>query len=182
MKNQRIILVDQDGVLADYQGKLLDIWRREHPEKIWVPVEELHEHDTERNYPAAYGDLLEAITLRRGFFRSLKPIAGGKEALETLLAMGHDVRICTAPKREHAYCVPEKFAWIEEHLGKKWTDRIILTRDKTLVRGDILIDDKPQVTGICKPVWEQIFYDQTYNRMHAGKRLTWQNYKEVLRS
>ncbi len=175
-----IILVDQDGVLANYQKRLLEIWREEHPEKIWIPIEELTEHDTDKNYPPEYHNLLEEISIRNKFFGSLEPIAGGKVALEHLLALGHDVRICTAPKRNHRYCVPEKFAWVEEHLGKKWAERIILTRDKTLVHGDILIDDKPNITGIATPTWKHIFYDQPYNRAHNGQRLTWENYQEVL--
>ena len=37
---------------------------------------------------------------------------------------------------------------MEEHLGSEFTKRVILTRDKTLVRGDVLIDDKPTIGGI----------------------------------
>jgi hypothetical protein len=37
--------------------------------------------------------------------------------------------------------------------------KIILTGDKTVVQGDILIDDKPSVTGINpKPTWDHINY------------------------
>ena len=51
------------------------------------------------------------------------------------------------------------------HLGKSWVDRIILTRDKTLVRGDILLDDAPQAKGSSlEPVWEHVYFDQPYNR------------------
>jgi len=177
---RRIILVDQDGVLADYQGKLLEILKREHPHKQWLPLTALTEHDIEKNYPPEYADILEEIVLRKGFYLSLEPIAGGKEALEHLLALGHDVRICTAPKREHTFCVPEKLAWIDRYLGRKWTERTIITRDKTLIHGDILIDDKPGITGVCQPSWEQIFYDQPYNHRYEKRRLTWVNYKEVL--
>ena len=90
-----------------------------------------------------------------------------------MLAMGHDVRICTAPSIVHKYCVPEKFAWVEEHLGSKWTNQIILTRDKTLVHGDVLIDDKPDIKGYERQ-HGNIFYDQPYNRyIKTQDRLTW---------
>lgn len=179
-REQKIILVDQDGVLANYHEGLLEIWKTEHPQKIWVPAENLLHHDIDKNYPDEYGELFEEIVLRKGFYRSLPPIVGGKEALEHLLSLGHDVRICTAPKRNYRNCVHEKFEWIDEHLGQVWVERTIITRDKTLVRGDILIDDKPNITGVCKPTWEHVFYDQPYNRHHDQKRLTWQNYMEVL--
>lgn len=178
---KKIILIDQDGVLANYHKRFLEIWKAEHPEKIWVSLEDSTEHDTEKNYPPEYRDVIEEITVRKGFFGSFEPMPGARGALEILLALGHDVRICTAPKRDHTFCVPEKLAWIDKHFGRKWTERTIITRDKTLVHGDILIDDKPNVGGVvCQPSWEQVFYDQPYNRAYNKRRLNWSTYKEVL--
>lgn len=178
---KKIILVDQDGVLANYLARFIEVWRSEHPEKILVPFERSLEHDIEKNYPPEYRDIIDEIVVREGFFGSFAPIDGAKEALETMLALGHDVRICTAPKRDHTFCVPEKLAWIDKYLGRKWAERTIITRDKTLVHGDILIDDKPNITGVVsRPSWEHVFYDQPYNRRFGQRRLNWSNYKEVL--
>jgi 5'-nucleotidase len=178
---RKSILVDQDGVLANYQEHLLALWENEHPHEFRLPLHAVTEHDISVLFPQDCRDELEAITLRKGFFLSLPPIAGGKDALEEMLAMGHDVRICTSPKKIHRHCVPEKFAWVEEHLGGKWVDRIVLTRDKTLVCGDILIDDKPDIVGICTPSWKHLLYDQPYNRhITTQPRLTWVNYRKVL--
>ena len=41
---------------------------------------------------------------------------------------------------------------------------MILTKDKTLVRGEVLIEDKPNIIGGVSPVWKHIFYDALYNR------------------
>ncbi|OGZ13314.1 MAG: hypothetical protein A3C93_00145 [Candidatus Lloydbacteria bacterium RIFCSPHIGHO2_02_FULL_54_17] len=180
MLNKKIILIDQDGVLANYQESLHAILAREHPTGPWRPIHELVHHDTEKNYSREWTDVIEEIVLRKGFYRNLPPIVGGCEALEYLLAQGNDVRICTAPKRDFRNCTLEKLEWIDEHFGRKWSERTIITRDKTLVSGDILIDDKPNVKGVRQPSWEHIFYDQPYNRTHKGRRLTWTNYKEVL--
>lgn len=178
---KRTMLIDQDGVLANYPKSLLEIWRMQHPQKFWLPLSDARQHDTAMEYPEEYRGMLESITLRKGFFRGLSPIEGAKEALETLLDMGHDVRICTSPKRNYQNCVAEKFEWVEDHLGVAWTERIILTRDKTLVHGDMLIDDKPNVTGVCTPTWKHILYDQPYNRhLTQQPRLTWANWKEVI--
>lgn len=180
MFNKKIILIDQDGVLANYQASLHAILRREHPEGPWLPIAALRHHDTEKNYPDEWKDIIEEIVLRKGFYRNLAVIEGGKDALEHLLSLGHDVRICTAPKRDFRNCTLEKLEWIDEHFGRKWAERTIITRDKTLVSGDVLVDDKPSVTGVRQPSWEHIFYDQPYNRAEARRRLTWANYKEVL--
>lgn len=41
-----------------------------------------------------------------------------------------------------------QFRWIEKHLGKHWCDKIIITKDKTMANGHLLIDDKPNISGI----------------------------------
>ena len=37
---------------------------------------------------------------------------------------------------------------MEYHLGSEFTERVMPTRDNALVRGDVLIDDKPTIGGI----------------------------------
>jgi 5'-nucleotidase len=180
MRKYRSIRVDQDGVLAEYQKRFLEIWRELYPDRPWVDPETFTEHDTRNHYPREYEKDIESIELSSGFYRSLRPIEGGKEALEYMLQAGYDVRIVTAPKKKFRNCVLEKYEWIAEHLGQKWVERTILTRDKTLVTGDILIDDKPSVTGVAAPTWEHVLYDQPWNRGETKRRLTWATYKEVL--
>jgi hypothetical protein len=36
---------------------------------------------------------------------------------------------------------------VEQNLGPEFVERIILTRDKTVVMGDLLIDDKDNIQG-----------------------------------
>lgn len=51
---------------------------------------------------------------------------------------------------------PSQYRWVEKHLGPQFVERIILTRDKTVVLGDLLIDDKDTIQGwICFP-WEPL--------------------------
>lgn len=40
-----------------------------------------------------------------------------------------------------------QYRWVENHLGPQFVERIILTRDKTVVLGDLLIDDKDTIRG-----------------------------------
>lgn len=42
-----------------------------------------------------------------------------------------------------------QFEWIDKHLGPEWLDKIVLTKDKTMVNGHILIDDRPNIKGKC---------------------------------
>ena len=40
-----------------------------------------------------------------------------------------------------------QYRWVEKHLGPQFVERIILTRDKTMISGDLLIDDKEVIQG-----------------------------------
>ena len=174
-----IILVDMDGVLADYNGGIEKELKRR---GMWAPAEEQFKNFYYAdNCLQEYGAVIETIQRQKGFTFDLEPIQGGKEALEKMVELGHEVRICTAPFGDYQITMPEKLAWAEHKIGKDWARRIILARDKTLVRGDVLIDDKPEITGIVKPFWEHVLYTQSYNEKIEGKRrLTWDNWREVL--
>lgn len=76
-----------------------------------------------------------------GFFRGLAPITGAVEAMAILKEWGHDVWILTRPSTVNRLCYTEKADWVYQHLGQEWVNKLILCPDKSLLKGDILIDD-----------------------------------------
>jgi 5'-nucleotidase len=58
--------------------------------------------------------------------------------------------------------------------------RIIVSKDKALVHGDVLVDDKPEIKGALTPAWHHVIFDQPYNRQIGGIRMTWENWRNVL--
>ncbi len=173
------ILVDMDGVITDFNGTLTEKFHKIFPERPIVPLEEITSKDIEDSYPSEDKQRLKEIYQSRGFFRGLKPINGALEALADL-EKKCELFICTAPLTLYENCVLEKYQWVEEYLGKEFVKKIVMTKDKTLVHGDILIDDRV-VTGVRSPSWEHIFYDQPANRKIIDRRrLNWNNYREVL--
>ena len=175
------ILIDMDGVLCDFDGEFLKRWRERHPEKFYVPFEQRTTFYVRDSYPEELRPLVTEILLESSFFREMMPMDGAKEALEEMKNMGLEVFICTSPLTTYKNCVREKYEWVENHLGADWVNRIILTKDKTIVKGDFLIDDKPEIIGLeSTPSWEHIIYDRPYNREVNKKRLVWANWKQVL--
>uniref|UniRef100_A0A8C2FCT0 5',3'-nucleotidase, mitochondrial n=1 Tax=Cyprinus carpio TaxID=7962 RepID=A0A8C2FCT0_CYPCA len=62
-------------------------------------------------------------------------------------------------------CVCPQYAWVEKHLGSEFLEQIILTRDKTIVTGDILVDDKPDILGVePNPSWEHVLFTACHNK------------------
>ena len=176
-----LILVDMDGVLADFEGHLMQQWQARHPNTFELAREERTTFYVSRQFPKEHRQKLFDIMYSQQFFANLPAIAGGKEALEKMREMGWEVFLCSSPLLSNKTGASEKFAWVEQHLGRDWISQLILATDKTLVQGDILIDDRPEIKGAVKPVWEHVLYDQPYNRQTNGKRrLTWANWKQVL--
>lgn len=177
-----IILVDQDGVLADFEGGFLRLWRERHPDLPYVPLVDRRTFLIEDQYPAEHLGLVREIQNARGFFLGFQPIPGALAALREMLAAGHEVFICTSPISANPWCAPEKYEWVERHLPPPWKKRVILTADKTLVHGDYLIDDKPKITGCRRPDWRHVVFDQPYNRHVVDRpRLSdWRDWRFVL--
>ncbi|MGC8519986.1 MAG: 5' nucleotidase, NT5C type [Steroidobacteraceae bacterium] len=176
-----LLLIDQDNVLADFSRVLYtEMCARGHRERVLPPARQTT-YPLEDHYPPELLGELRAIYTAEGFFRSLPPIEGAVQAVREMMAEGIDVRICTHPIRAYRNCVGEKYEWVERHLGAEFTTRMVLTRDKTIVAGDALIDDNPQITGSRTPSWRHIVFDQPYNRSLPGPRLRgWAEWRAVL--
>ncbi len=168
-----LILLDQDGVLANFEQGFITNWHQRFGEEPPIAGQD-HLFYVRDRLPEHLRHHAAEIFGAEGFFEQLPPIDGALHAAQALLEAGHDVRICTAPVNEYRYCVGEKIAWVEKHLGADWAKRVILTKDKTLVRGDILIDDKSHITGCLKPMWTHRIYDAPHNRhINAPQRIVW---------
>jgi len=177
------ILVDMDGVIADFEGGFLAKFRQRHADLPYIPLNQRNCFYVKEQYPEEIGPLLEHIYLSKGFYLELPPIEGSLEALKELSEKDYEVYICTSPLLKNPYCLQEKYDWITNKLGGDWTKRVVIAKDKTIIQGDLLIDDKPDVGGIQKPSWEHILYSQPYNKQVTSKRrLTWQNWKSIIKA
>ncbi|XP_037664741.1 5'(3')-deoxyribonucleotidase, cytosolic type [Choloepus didactylus] len=187
------VLVDMDGVLADFEAGLLRGFRRRFPGDPYVPLEERRGFLAREQYRALRPDLPEKVASvfeAPGFFLDLEPIPGALEALREMSTMEDtQVFICTSPMRKYDHCVSEKYRWVEKHLGPQFVERIILTTDKTVILGDLLIDDKDTIQGQeDTPSWEHILFTCCHNQHLAlpptRRRLhSWgDNWREIIDS
>src|SRR5574343_428091 len=84
-----------------------------------------------------------------GFYTKLSLIPDGLEAITamSLRPKQFDVWLLTAPSIKNPLSYTEKRVWVENRLGEKWVDRLIISPNKGLLKGDILIDNEVRGRG-----------------------------------
>jgi 5'-nucleotidase len=176
-----IILVDMDGVLADFDRGFISKWKLKYPDIPYIPVEERTTFYSSRQYPEEHQPKVWKIMQQPGFFIDLPPIEGGIDTVKQIAASGFEVFFCSSPLISNPSGASDKYEWINKHFGKKWVGKLILAPDKTLVDGHILIDDRPEIKGVRTPTWEHVLYDQPFNReITDRRRLTWATWQDIL--
>jgi 5'-nucleotidase len=173
------VLLDMDGVLVDWDAGFRREWARfgHDPSKINRAKSYAMEDCVE---PKLRNAAL-AVMSQPGFFRDLPPMDGAIQAVEEMIERGFSVLICTSPLPCNPTCPQDKIDWVRRHLGhiefrqpgdatKRLAaqDIVVMTRDKTFVMGDVLIDDKPVIQGCMRPTWDHIVFGAPYNELKPG--------------
>ena len=182
---KKIILIDQDGPLADFETGFQKEWKGRFPNLPIVSKQERKHFKVHEDYPKKLKSKVESIYSQPGFFLGLPPNRNGILAIQKLGLLGHKVFICTSPLQKNRHCFDEKYSWVKKYIGVEFAKNLIITEDKTLISGDVLIDDKPEIDGEKKPTWKHILFDATYNRHITDKKRIkndWSNWESVLSS
>jgi 5'-nucleotidase len=131
------LLIDCDGILADFDRHTEESVRKhgiELPKKrSWDIFEVLT--------PALKREVLNYWRMP-GWARSMPVLPGAQRAIEQLQQIG-EVYVVTSPMpRSTTWCHDREW-WLDEHFGID-RKRIVFTPAKELIRGDMLLDDKPE--------------------------------------
>lgn len=174
------ILVDMDDCICDWTAKFDEEVAPYRSFGI-LPSAESPGFDKFAGLSDEATKIVLEIFNKPGYYRHLKPISGAIQALTEMENEGHDVHLLTAPWQGNPTCASDKYAWVNEHLGLSWTYKTILSNNKGLVHGDILIDDRPSVRGSEQASWTQVYYTRGHNKGLPGPRLDdWKNWRSVL--
>eukprot|EP00599_Poterioochromonas_sp_BG-1_P008745 CAMPEP_0173153570 /NCGR_PEP_ID=MMETSP1105-20130129/12939_1 /TAXON_ID=2985 /ORGANISM="Ochromonas sp., Strain BG-1" /LENGTH=635 /DNA_ID=CAMNT_0014069531 /DNA_START=1 /DNA_END=1908 /DNA_ORIENTATION=- len=175
-----VILIDMDGVLVDWDKGFLEEWKGK------TTVDRSQSYYMEKCVPESYQKEAELLFHQSGFFLNLPWMEGAQQAIQEMKQEGLQVYLCTSPLVTSKYCAQEKLEWVRIHLGESWVDKVILCQDKSKVKGDILIDDKPYDflapnRKHNKASWRQIIFDAPYNRQLRLPRLNrWSEWKKLV--
>lgn len=169
-KKLMTILVDMDGPLVQFEKqflKMCDFYGYVmHGGDVNV-ANPCAEHrfaadciDDKVQRDAAYARVAAA-----GWFESLPAVEGAVEGLNALAAHHGvaDVFLCTKPMERNPTCRDDKAEWVRHHLGDEWVRKLIISPDKGMVRGDILLDDAPKPEWIERAEWVPVIYPERWN-------------------
>jgi 5'-nucleotidase len=166
------VLVDMDGVLADFEGRLSEVICAEIPGiDLTRPRQNFY---LAEDYPE-YHDKIKDISRRVGFFASLELIDGALEGWQRIIDLGYKPQICSSPVGRNPCSAREKIEWLNRNFKPDFGERVakeaIISKDKFLFPGIALIDDAPNVRGHERAIWRHILFDQGYNQGSDGTRL-----------
>ncbi len=179
----KIVLIDLDGPLADFETEFLKIWRDRFPNEFFLPFEERTQFYLENDYPDNLKDKIRSIKNESGFFASLQPTKNSIYAVKKIVEMGFEVFICSTGIYDNKNCLTEKKQWVEKYLGEDLAKTAIFTKDKTVIRGDYLIDDRPNIKGVVIPEWQHVIFDQPFNgevKNLPRIKIDWSNWEEII--
>ena len=117
---KKLLHIDLDGVIADFISAM-----HSHPLRKIPPYDE-------------HPDTIPHI------FRNLQPIEGAVTAVQKLLNSNkYEIYFLSTAPWNNPSAWTDKRLWLEEQFGEKINRKLIITHRKDLVKGDILIDDRP---------------------------------------
>jgi len=117
-----IIYVDMDDVICDFAGAYNSA---------------LQQNPTMKHPQSQYG-----------FFANLTPKEGAIEAIEALIQSPvFELYVLTAPSTRNPFSYTEKRVWIEKYFGYDFVEKLIICVNKSLLKGDYLIDDNTSGKG-----------------------------------
>ena len=187
MKNhERTVLVDMDGVMANFDNAALvsiPIDRRVSRSNFYVA------HD----YDEAIRPDIEAIYNTSGFFDSLEPLPGMQESWQVMIDSGYHPRVASAPLPSNRTAIEDKIKWLDRvmapEFGPQVVEEAIIDKDKWKYKGLALIDDRPDVprgaNGESVAEWEHVLFGWSHlasvpMATAAFRLISWNNPKELL--
>jgi 5'-nucleotidase len=133
-----IIYLDMDGTTVDLDHVWLAEYNRDYNDKL--TREDLREYDIEAVVKTECGDKIFDYLHRKDIYFRAPFFEGAEEAIHALRLRGNDLYFATAPYvTEYVYW--DKIRWVRKHFPELGAESLIFCPDKSLLRGDALVDD-----------------------------------------
>lgn len=166
----KTVLLDCDGVLADFTSTLLRYVSLAHPDcpkPEDVTQFDLKDFLTEEQHKTA----VDILTTTR-FAVDMLPMPRAQQIVRLLRNRGCEVYVLTAPFTECPTWEYDRRAWLARHFAMP-EHRVVSTTAKYLVRGDIFVDDRSKHVRSWADAWpggRAFLLTHPHNRDEQGLR------------
>lgn len=179
-----IFLFDVDGVCGDMISKVLQ--KLEEHTKTKVPeYNSIINHDLLDPNKTVLSkielDFVHKLMVQDGFANTLDVIEGCKTAIDSLRKRGHTIKWLTAPYYWSKTWCFDRLLWLKTNFGAT-EEEVIYAKDKSLVCGDVFVDDKISNVEAWQKQWKNaraFLFPQPWNAQSKLPHITW-NYIEKL--
>jgi len=157
------LLLDMDGPLAQFDARVFQVAEANGIEMdISSVVEQSKRYFTDHIVKPADRKWMRGVIREPGWFASLPPTPGAIEGVHNLLEQGVDIWVATKPMEENPTCRDDKARWLREHLPML-ERKLIIIPDKSVLVGDVLLDDAPKPAWIMSAVWKPKIFAAPFN-------------------
>lgn len=155
--NRPRILIDMDDCINNFLPYLIRVYNKRTGDH--VKPSDIKDWDISK-----YMDRLALdIFHEEGFFEDVpekkKSISTLKKLIESAKYDVYIITACQSPRE-----LQEKIEWFNRCLPSFNKNRIIMCKEKHIIRGDVLIDDNTSNLEKCKPFMKTIVFDMPHNK------------------
>lgn len=172
------ILVDMDGVTADFLGHWCHVFNTRYNRNVQpFDIETWRMHES---IPGTTREQCEDLIWEPGFFLHLKPIPKAIETLTQFHQQGHEIVFLTACLAGHE----DKLAWLNRYFTFPF--KSIFTTEKYMVQGNVFLDDNHENLKAWAEAWPDgvaVCFHAAYNREWQGYRVyDWKAFRFLIES
>lgn len=158
------ILIDMDGTIANVHTQWLEDINSKYGTNYNIDHFTTWDIHIALNLPE---DVYRFID-RQHFFSRATPIDGSQQVLEKIFH--HKNAYIVSAASYSNYAVKEKIYWLNKHYPFISKDRIIFAKDKSAIRGDLLIDDA--IHNVADFHSKSFLFNQPWNQQYESDKVT----------
>lgn len=157
------IAVDVDDVVADLMSEWLRRYNNDWNDTL--RVEDVHTWDLTKVVKPECGEQIYEYLQDTDLYEKVFPIPNAAVSVEKLRYAGHDIVFATS----NVYGMSDqKLRWLFKYgfISKLSFDEVVVMVDKTMLRANVIIDDKPSLIArwAQQRLGEGILFEQPWNK------------------
>lgn len=144
--NKKTVFVDMDGILNRFWEPYVQYYNQIYQDKKKLGANDLVDYSVARclGLTDTMADRLDlSIMSKQEFWLNIPVYNGAIEVMERLCER-FDVYVLSTPWSGYKDCIRDKMMWMESKFPFFNTKNMIFTHHKSLLRGDVIVDDHPK--------------------------------------